>query len=352
MENKGLKNAYGYLGPLLILGGFLAAWAILRRSQPLSHVFFLGLFSIVLAAMLDLGVSFLERWMPRWAGTLITLLLALGLVAGVAALAAPAMAKQGGQIVEKAALGLETLKDLGSRLSNGPLGETMGGDPSEMAGKLKEKLGSLADKAVPAVFGTATAVLEIFAVWVLAVFWVMRPREYAATAVSLFPKEKEKRVSGVLAAMGEALRGWSVGTLVSMAIIGGLTGLGLFLLGVEGWLTLAAIAIFGEFIPLAGPILAAIPALAVALSQSPQTALWVALLYLATQQLEGNVVQPLVMRRAVDIRPPVLILWQMLFAMGFGFLGLLVATPLLAVLQAALRKGYVEDTLGRPARKD
>jgi predicted PurR-regulated permease PerM len=352
MESKGLKTAYGYLGPLLLMGGFLAAWAILRRSQPLSHVFFLGLFSLVLAAMLDLGVSFLERWMPRWAGTLLSVLLALGLVAGVAALAAPAMARQGGQIVEKAALGLETLKDLGQRLSDGPLGNSLGGDPSDLAGKLKEKLGAMAGKAVPAVFGTATALLEIFALGVLAVFWVLRPREYVSALVSLFPKDKEKRVLGVMAAMGEALRGWSVGTLVSMSIIGVLTGIGLLLLGVEGWLTLAAIAFFGEFIPLAGPILAAIPALAVALSQSPQTALWVALLYLATQQLEGNVVQPLVMRRAVDIRPPVLILWQMLFAMGFGFLGLLVATPLLAVLQAALRKGYVEDTLGRPAREE
>ena len=51
----------------------------------------------------------------------------------------------------------------------------------------------------------------------------------------------------------------------------------------------------------------------------------------------------------VSARPPVLILRQILFAMGFGFLGLLVATPLLAVLPAALRKGYVEDTLERPA---
>lgn len=347
MEAKGLRQGYGYLGPLFIVLGFLAAWLLLRKSSPISHVFFLGFFSIVIAAMMDLPVSWLSRRLPRWAATAAVLAAGLLLLAGTLWLAVPAVKDQGGQVMEQAAVGLERLRDWWARMSSAPLMQSMGGDSGDMEQKLKAELGSLAVKAVPLAFGTASIVAEAFAVLVIATFLVVKPGAYVAGILRLFPKEKERRVGEVFASMGQALRGWTFGTLISMAIIGSITGLGLFLLGVKGWLALAVLAFFGEFIPLAGPFLSAVPALVVALADSPQTALYVALLYLGTQQLEGNIVQPLVMKEAVHIRPPVLILWQMLFALGFGFMGLLVATPLLAVAQAALARGYIKGVLNR-----
>jgi predicted PurR-regulated permease PerM len=345
--NEGRNLRESYAGPLLLAGAVLALWGLLRIAPVLAHVFFLGFFSIVLASILDIPISLLARRMPRWAATLIVLCLMLLLLVGTIWLAVPVVINQAGQITDQASQALGRISAWWSRISNSGLLEPLTQDQTDLARRLRSMLGSLAMKAIPLAFGTATIVVEAFAAVFVAVFLAYQPRAYLTILVQLFPVSKEQAVSSVLHATGRSLRGWTLGILASMFIIGFVTGLGLWLIGIEGWITLAVLAFFGEFIPYAGPILAAVPAVAVGLAESPQTALWVVLLYLGIQQFEGHLVQPLVMRQAVHIRPAVLVIWQLTFALGFGFLGLLVATPLLAVIQAAIARGYVEGWLGR-----
>jgi predicted PurR-regulated permease PerM len=336
-----------YASPLILSGALLALWGLLIFAPVLAHIFFLGFFSIVLASILDIPISLLASRMPRWAASLIVLLLLLMLLVGIFWLAVPVLIDQSGQIADQASQALGRINEWWSRISDNRLLEPLIQDEAELARRIRSIAGKLAAKAIPLAFGTATIVVEAFAVLFVAVFLAYQPGAYLAILVRLFPLSKEPVVTSVLHAMGKSLRGWSLGILASMFIIGLVTGLGLWLIGIEGWITLAVVAFFGEFIPYAGPILAAVPAVAVGLADSPRTALWVALLYLGIQQLEGHLVQPLVMRQAVHIRPAVLVLWQLAFALGFGFIGLLVATPLLAVLQAAIARGYVEGWLGR-----
>lgn len=347
MDAAGRGYGFRYAGPLLLLGSFLAFWFLLQSSKPISYIFFLGLFSIVLSAMLDIPISFLARRMPRWSAMLIVLVTLVLALWGLVALAAPGLAHQGNLILDQTAEAMGMMDSWVRKFSRSPIMDSVGADPRELSNEVRDRLNDALMKAVPLAFGSILVAGEIFAVIAIAIFLVVRPKEYIDNVLQLVPKSKEKEIARVLAEMGLTLRHWAMGTLLSMTIIGTVTAVGLLLIGVEGWLPLAIVAFFGEFIPFAGPILSSIPALAVGLADSPQTVLYVGLLYFGTQQLEGNLIQPLVMKRVVRIPPPLLILWQMLFAMGFGFTGLLIATPLLAVLQVAVREGYLKGTLGR-----
>jgi predicted PurR-regulated permease PerM len=350
MEIREGKPAIGrnaYAGPLILLGIFLGGYFLLKLSPPLTHVFFLGVFSIVVAAMMDIPVSFMSRWMPRWTATVLLVgALALGIFL-VVSLAAPALADQGSHILDQAAAALERLQAWGKHVSRSPIMDSMGGKPLDVTKGIRNQMVAFFMNAVPLAFGSVAVGAEIFAIIVIAAFIAVRPADHARDIIRLFPKEKEARLTAMFSEMGEALRHWTFGTLFSMTVISTIIGIGLMLLGIKGWLILAVITFFGEFIPFAGPVLSAIPALAVGLGTSTETFFYVGALFLATQQLEGNIVQPLVMKTMVHIRPPVLILWQLLFALAFGFMGLLVATPLLAMVHVAVDRGYIKGVLGR-----
>jgi predicted PurR-regulated permease PerM len=135
---------------------------------------------------------------------------------------------------------------------------------------------------------------------------------------------------------------------VSMLVVGVLTGLGLWLIGVPSALALGLLAGVLEFIPLAGPVLAAIPALLLALTVGVDTALWAGGLMLLIQQIEGNLIQPLVQRYAVQL-PPALFLFALIgFAAMFGAIGIVLAAPLTVVVYVLNKRLYVQDALGTP----
>lgn len=115
-------------------------------------------------------------------------------------------------------------------------------------------------------------------------------------------------------------------------------------------LALGFLAGLSEFVPIVGPVLGAVPALLLALSEGGNTVFWVLGLYLAVQQIESNLIMPLVQRETVDL-PPVLTLFAIL-ALGvlFGPLGVLLGTPLTVVIHVAVMQLYVRDTLHEAVR--
>jgi predicted PurR-regulated permease PerM len=132
-----------------------------------------------------------------------------------------------------------------------------------------------------------------------------------------------------------------------MTVVAVLTTLGLWLIGVPGYLALGLLAGLAEFVPVVGAILAAVPGLLQALGQGGvELAAWAALVYLAVQQLQGNVVTPLVTRRMVSL-PPALTLFAIIaFGLVFGPLGVLFAAPLAVVAFVAVKKLWVREALG------
>jgi predicted PurR-regulated permease PerM len=161
------------------------------------------------------------------------------------------------------------------------------------------------------------------------------------------PQSRERRAREILETIEYTLRRFLLGISASMVINGTLTFLGLWFLGIPFAIPLAIIAGLMAFIPNIGPYIAGIPAVLIALSLGPATALYVLILYLVVQNLEGLVISPLIQQRAVSIPPVLVIASQLLLAVMFGFLGLLLAVPIVAVVFVLVKMIYVEDILGR-----
>lgn len=203
---------------------------------------------------------------------------------------------------------------------------------------------SSATGVVSQTFGALTNVVVIL---FLAIAFAATPRSYVSGLLALVPPRHEARVHEVLRRVTETLWWWMLGRLLSMAVIGVTTGIGLWLLGIPLAVTLAVIAALLTFIPNIGPILAALPAVLLGLSQSPRTALYVVFLYLGVQAVETYVLGPVVDRRTVALPAALTVLAQLLLVMAGGILGAALAVPLAAVALVVVTMLYVEDVLGR-----
>jgi predicted PurR-regulated permease PerM len=162
----------------------------------------------------------------------------------------------------------------------------------------------------------------------------------------LFPHQARPRAREVLTATAAMLRRWLFTQFVSMALVGILTTVVLLLLGIEAAIALGIIAGILEFVPIAGPIMASIPAIAMGFLDGPEKALYVALAYVAIQQIESNVLYPLLMKKGLELPPVLTIFTQGVLAIVFGFVGLLVAVPMLAAAMVPIKMLYVRDVVG------
>ena len=180
-----------------------------------------------------------------------------------------------------------------------------------------------------------------------ALYLAASPGVYQRGVVLLVPPRGQERANEVMEVAGDSLWKWLIGQLVAMALVGTMIGVGLWLLGIPSALALGMVAGLLEFIPLLGPFLAAVPALLIAFAQSPQDALWVAGLYLLIQQIEGNLVTPILQKQVVDLPPVVTIGAIAAGGVLFGIMGMFLATPIAVVVLVLVNLLYIEDKLGQ-----
>ncbi len=193
---------------------------------------------------------------------------------------------------------------------------------------------------------TAGAVVNFFILILLAIYLAFEPGFYLRGFTKLFPVKRRERVREVLNQIGTTLHWWLIGKLGSMIFIGLLTWIGLSILGVPLALTLGLIAGLLSFIPNFGPILSAIPALLLGFIESPIIALWVLALYVGVQIIESNLVTPIIERNTIELPPALTVCFQLALAILVGGMGLILATPLLAVIIVVIQMVYINDILG------
>lgn len=206
---------------------------------------------------------------------------------------------------------------------------------------------TLAARAAQALSTTLGSLVTVAVVVVSGIYMAANPSWYRRGLLRLFPPARRDRIRQVLEDIGHGLGWWMFGRAVSMVIVGIITTIGLSIIGVPFALGLGAIAALLDFVPNVGPIIAAVPAILVASTNSLTDAAYVTALYVAIQSFEGYVLTPLIEQRSVQLPPAVTIAAQVLLGVLFGVLGVLLATPLAAVLVLLIKRLYVEDTLER-----
>jgi predicted PurR-regulated permease PerM len=225
--------------------------------------------------------------------------------------------------------------DPGAPSATQTLTARLGGQLSRATGYLFGFLSSL---------GTVTAglVLIIF----LAIYIGAEPQTYHDGLMHLFPHRARRKAGEVLTEMATVLRKWLLVQLIAMVVIGVVTTVAMLLLNVKAAFALGFIAGLLEFIPTVGPILSAVPAIAMGFVDGPEKALAVVAAYWGIQFLENNLLIPQLMRGGMDLPPALTLVAQALMTLVFGFLGLMVAVPLTAAVLVPIKMLYVRDVVG------
>jgi predicted PurR-regulated permease PerM len=319
-----------------VTGAIFLAWLVYLSRQVILLVYVSGLLAVGFApavrAIEHLQVLPIGRRIPRWVAILCIYVAILGALAGIAYAVLPTVIEQARAFSEHAPKLLDRVQHalvqrgiLAERITvrevvrQAPAGDT--------AGAVLTTLWTL----VGGVFGVITILILTF-------YLLVDGEDVFNGFVHLFPRRRRLRVRTLASTIGRKVTAWLGGQVILSGVIGVTSAVGLGLLGVPYFYVLAVIAFVGEFIPYLGPILAAVPGIAVAASVSPKFALVVALFYLAQQQLENYLLVPKIMEQQVGLSPITIIIALLVGAAVMGVVGAILAVPTAAILSVLLHE--------------
>ena len=364
-----------------------ALWMFLKLvwfAQSLLLTVFLG---VLFGLAVEGGVDRLQRFrIPRGVAAAMIVVAFFALLVGLGAWMAPTLREQAGELRTKLPQAIDKVEDWVNARRKGMFGLILGGTEvaqtptapdtsaarretagqgaapatagsdsgaaaeAQRSGPLSDRLGKQVSGVAKYLFPFLSSTFAVFAGLILIVFLAIyiaaEPDVYHGGLMHFFPHHARKRAGEVLSAMATVLRRWLVTQLIAMVAIGTITTVTLLVLDVKAAFALGALAGLLEFVPTIGPLLSAIPAVAMGFLDSPDKALAVAIAYGAIQFIENHLLIPLLMKGGVNIPPALTVVTQALMAMLFGFLGLMVAVPLLAAIIVPVKMLYVEGVVG------
>lgn len=299
------------------------------------HLMILILVSILISCYFH-GVSAWIRKGTDWKSPLPLLASILGtlsLLAGLTYLIGTNITAQTDQLSDSLPELLDKGRDL---LENTYVGKKT----SEWADGLNEsnKISEFVSESFRSGFGV---IGDLYIILAVSLYFIASPRIYEAGMISLVPNKYKDKAGFILNRLLKTLTFWLFGRFLAMFVVFVLTGLGLAILGLPMWLSLAFIAGLFVFIPNFGPILAAIPAVLVGFSESAQTGWIVIILYIVIQSLDGILLTPKIQSYLVKIPPALIIMGQVFMGITLGVWGVVFATPLVLIIMILTQEVYI-----------
>jgi predicted PurR-regulated permease PerM len=339
------RSAYTVIGLVfaLLLGGYFA--------YRTSGVILAFLLTILLSIRLSAPVNYLARrgWPRTWG--VIVVVAAIGGVFWLLGLAlVPAVETQSREFAQA----FPTLVDEAFVLANQAqrffgLGTQIGLNPESFAGIGREILtGSTVSTAAGVGLTAATVISLAAVVFISTIYLVIRPEPWVNGFVSLFPAGWRQRTREVLQALYQTVQRWFLGQLAAMTFIAVFWAISLSLIGVPFALLIGIFSGLISFIPYVGALISIVIPVLLALISDPFSVVWVLLAFFIIQQIEGNLLQPIVMSRAVDLHPALVVFAILVMGTLFGIVGVFLAVPLVAALQVLVRELWVQrmDQIG------
>lgn len=302
----------------LALGLLVAVWLL---GRPLALLFA----AIVIAQALAPVVGWLERWLPR--GIAIALVY-VGLLLAVIALGWVMVPRLVDQAQDLAATAPDLIERLRARAERWEPGNS-----ARIIEALQRNVNRFAASLVTLPLAIASSLTQIVLVLFMSVYWLIAMPALHRFGLSLFPERRRERAAAVWHELGQTVGGYVRAVAINGVLVAVGDYIGFSFIGVQYPIVLALIGALGELVPVIGPILATVPAVGVALLESPTQALIVLGFKIVVQQVESNVLVPLVMRRQANI-PPLLALVALFAGSEIGgILGAIVAIPAAGALR-------------------
>jgi predicted PurR-regulated permease PerM len=302
--------------------------------------------AILIVVIIALPLSAIATWLsrygvPRAVGAALGLLVGLGALAGVIAAVVPVFSTEVNHFTASLPNIVDSLRhrvagltgtspsDVGQQVQHFVNGYTQ--HPTRVLGPLASIGASI-----------AAAIAAIVVVLLTALYTAIHPEPLIEGLIRIFPPARRPHVKHILSRLARAYLGWLRGLVMGMVLLGLLTYIGLRIIGLDFAAFFAVFTAVAIIVPYFGALVSSIPPIVYALTISPAKALLVAVIYIGAHQLEGNVIQPLVVARTVKIHPAVVAVGVVAVDRLFGFIGLFVAIPILVTIKILIEELWIK----------
>lgn len=326
--------AVGIVGSVMLLAWFV--WSGLE-------IILMSMIGLLLALFLYIPSNFIHQHSflsYRWALAVVLLLIVI-LTTLFGLNFSSNIAQQSQQFTQIIPGSLDALE---SRVRDWPMGDQLLSQ-MENGQSIRGALGNFIFRVTSVFSTTFGALANLIVILFVGLYVAFEPWTYRRGLVLLVFPEHREAASNHLAAIGDKMSWWLLGRLASMLVIGLITGIGLWIIGIPLALSLGLLAAALAFIPYLGPILSAIPALLVGFTVGYAELLYVAILFVMVQFIESYLVTPYIQKKAVQIPPALLIVVQFWLSLIGGLLGLLLAGPLTVLMMVIINRVYINGWL-------
>jgi len=308
-------------------------WALYLARQVLLLIYVSGLFAIGFSPMVRLiehqtVIPIGTKRFPRWLAILILYASIIGFVTLVGFLVFPPLAHQAQSLGHELPGMLERAQQF--LIDKGWLKDRL--NLQEAVAHAPTKSGDAVGLVASAIGNVAGGIVGVVTILILSFYLLVEAHSLRASFLRLFPKGSRARAAAASREITEKVSAWLGGQLLLGTIIGTTSAIGLWALGIPFFYVLALISGIGELIPVIGPVLAAIPALAVAATVSVKKVLFVLIFFFLQQQFENHVLVPKVMSRQVGVSAVTVIVALLIGGELLGIVGAILAVPTAAIL--------------------
>jgi predicted PurR-regulated permease PerM len=330
--------------PLAIYRAVLLAFGLVVAGLVFQQLVTLAL-AVLIVVIISLPLagcaSMLARFrVPRAFGVLTGLLIGLGLLAILVTAIIPVFSHEINQFVNSLPSIVDSLRHR--------LGHLTGNSPSKAGHQIQQfvngytqhpskLLGPIASIGA----SVAAAAAAIIVVILTAVYTAIQPEPLLNGVVRVVPPRRRPLAMHILGRLRTAYLGWLRGLVLGMLLLGVLTYLGLRIVGLDFAAFFAILTAIAMIVPYFGALASSIPPILYALTISPGKAVLVTVVYVLAHQIEGNLIQPLVMARAVELHPAVVAVGVVAIERLFGFVGLIVAVPILGTFRVLVQELWI-----------
>jgi predicted PurR-regulated permease PerM len=339
MSGESTTSHVAYRAVLLAAGLLLFGLLFRQLVTLLLAVLVTVIIAIPLA---DAATKLQRRGVPRAAGALLSLLGAVALVGVIVGLLIPPFIEQTQDFVDDVPGITADLEGYYADLTGQNPGQ-VGDRVEEFAERWTEDPERLIGPITSIGLNVAGILAALVLILITAYYMAVRPEPLVDGLVSLAPPSRRDHVLRWAERLRRAWIGWMQGVGVDMLVTGVLVFIALSLIGLEFAIFFAVLSALLVVIPYFGAIAGAIPPVLLALTDSPGKALLVLAAYVAVQQVEGNVIIPLVMSQTVRLHPAVIAIGVVVVGQLFGVAGLFVAVPVLSLLVISVDEFWVKQ---------